>query len=196
MITGAGLPERAAERALEVFRRLAEAEGSVHGVPVDEVRFHEVGEADALAEVCGAALALEDLDVERVRCSPLALGRGTVEAAHGRLPLPAPAVLELLRGAPVHGSDAGAETVTPTGAALCVALSEGFGDIPPMRLEVVGNGAGARDRGPVRLATAAPKAACPSSRRTSTTWPGSCSPTPPRPRSRRGPSTCGPRRSR
>ncbi|MBA2429658.1 MAG: nickel pincer cofactor biosynthesis protein LarC [Thermoleophilaceae bacterium] len=149
MITGAGLPERAAERALEVFRRLAEAEGSVHGVPVDEVRFHEVGEADALAEVCGAALALEDLDVERVRCSPLALGRGTVEAAHGRLPLPAPAVLELLRGAPVHGSDAGAETVTPTGAALCVALSEGFGDIPPMRLEVVGNGAGARDRGPV-----------------------------------------------
>lgn len=149
MIGGAGLPERAAARALAAFRALAEAEGRVHGVSADEVRFHEVGEVDALAEVCGAALALEDLDVERVQCSPLALGRGTVEAAHGRLPLPAPAVLELLRGAPVQGSDAGAETVTPTGAALCVALSEGFGEIPAMRLEAVGNGAGGRDRGPV-----------------------------------------------
>ena len=96
--------------------------------------------------MCGVALALEALDVDRVACSPLPAGRGLVSAAHGILPLPAPATLELLRGAPLHGVDADVELVTPTGAALVAALAEGrFGPVPPMVLETVGYGAGARD---------------------------------------------------
>jgi uncharacterized protein (TIGR00299 family) protein len=145
LVTGAELPDAARAPALEAFRRLAEAEGRVHGVSPEEVHFHEVGAADALAEVCGVALALEELGAPEVVCSPLPLARGTVVAAHGRLPLPAPAVLELLRGAPVHGVDAEAETVTPTGAALVAALSARFGALPAVRLRGVGYGAGARD---------------------------------------------------
>ena len=145
LIDAAGLPERARARAQETFRRLAEAEGAVHAVPAEEVHFHEVGAIDALADVCGVALALEDLGVERLACSPLPVPRGLVSSDHGALPLPAPATLELLRGAPLHGVDVTAELVTPTGAALVAALCEGYGPLPPMRLEAVGYGAGARE---------------------------------------------------
>jgi uncharacterized protein (TIGR00299 family) protein len=146
LVDRAGLPPRACARATDTFRRLAHAEGRVHRVAPDEVEFHEVGAVDAIADVCGVALALEALDVDRVACSPLPTGRGLVSAAHGILPLPAPATLELLRGAPLHGVDADVELVTPTGAALVAALSEGrFGPVPPMVLETVGYGAGARD---------------------------------------------------
>lgn len=141
----ARLPERARARAQEAFRRLALAEGAVHGVDPEEVRFHEVGAVDALGEVCGVALALEELGVERVSCSPLPAPRGMVDAAHGRLPLPAPAALELLVGAPLYGVDVDAELVTPTGAALVAALAEGYGPLPAMTLGAVGYGAGARD---------------------------------------------------
>jgi hypothetical protein len=142
----AGLPPRAHARAHEAFRRLAHAEARVHGVPPDRVRFHEVGAADALADVCGVALALEALGVGDVSCSPLPAGRGLVMSAHGALPLPAPATLELLRGAPLHGVDTGTELVTPTGAALVATLAEGrFGPLPPLVLDAVGYGAGARD---------------------------------------------------
>ena len=106
-IDAAGLPERARLRAQEAFRRLAVAEGAVHGIDPERVHFHEVGAVDAIGEVCGVALALEELGIERVVCSPLPVGRGFVEAAHGRLPLPAPATLELLRGAPLVGRRAG-----------------------------------------------------------------------------------------
>jgi hypothetical protein len=96
--------------------------------------------------VCGVALALEVLGVDRVACSPLPIGRGLIKAAHGVLPLPAPATLELLRGVPLHGVDADVELVTPTGAALVAALAEDrFGPLPPLALEAVGYGAGARD---------------------------------------------------
>lgn len=141
----ARLPERARARAQEAFRRLARAEGAVHGVDPDEVHFHEVGAVDALGEVCGVVLALEELGVERVTCSPLPAPRGLVDAAHGRLPLPAPAALELLVGAPLYGVDVDAELVTPTGAALVAALAEGYGPLPAMTLGAVGYGAGARD---------------------------------------------------
>ena len=145
LIDAAALPERARTRAHETFRRLAEAEGAVHGIASEEVQFHELGALDALADVCGVALALEELDVARLACSPLPVPRGFVSAAHGRLPLPAPATLELLRGAPLHGVDVSAELVTPTGAALVAALCEGYGPLPPMRLEATGYGAGARE---------------------------------------------------
>jgi uncharacterized protein (TIGR00299 family) protein len=109
------------------------------------VHFHEVGAIDALADVCGVALALEELDVDEVSCSPLPAPRGFVDAAHGRLPLPAPATLELLKGARLEGVDLAVELVTPTGAALVAALATSYGPLPPMVLEATGYGAGARD---------------------------------------------------
>ena len=145
IIEGGGLPERARSRAQAIFRLLAEAEGRVHRVEPDEVHFHEVGALDAIGDVCGAALALEDLGIEEVVCSPLPAPRGFVRAVHGRLPLPAPATLELLRGAPLHGVDLQVELVTPTGAAIVAALARDYGPLPPLRLEQVGYGAGARD---------------------------------------------------
>jgi pyridinium-3,5-bisthiocarboxylic acid mononucleotide nickel chelatase len=145
LIDTADLPTRAHARAHEAFRRLAEAEGRIHGVPADEVHFHEVGAIDAIADVCGVALALEDLGIDDVACSPLPAPRGFVRAAHGRLPLPAPATLELLRGAPLYGVDLDVELVTPTGAALVAALASTYGPLPAMTLEATGYGAGSRD---------------------------------------------------
>jgi uncharacterized protein (TIGR00299 family) protein len=145
LLEAAGLPSRAHERAQAVFAALARAEGRVHGVPADSVHFHEVGALDAIGDVCGIVLALEELDVDELACSPLPMGRGLVEAAHGRLPLPAPATLELLRGVPLHGVEVDGELVTPTGAAVVAALAVEFGPLPAMRLESVGYGAGARD---------------------------------------------------
>jgi uncharacterized protein (DUF111 family) len=124
LLDRAGLPARAHARAHDAFRRLAHAEGRVHRMPPDRVVFHEVGAVDALADVCGVALALEALGVGRVTCSPLPAGRGLVSAAHGVLPLPAPATLELLRGVPLYGVAADVELVTPTGVALVAALAE------------------------------------------------------------------------
>ena len=111
----------------------------------ERVHFHEVGAVDAIGEVCGVALALESLGIDRVACSPLPAGRGLVEAAHGRLPLPAPATLALLEGAPVYGVPLEAELVTPTGAALVAALAEEYGPLPSLTLERTGYGAGTRD---------------------------------------------------
>lgn len=149
LVEGARLPPRARERALTTFDRLAVAEGRVHGIAPDEVIFHEVGAADAVADVCGVALALESLGVERIACSPLPVARGIVASAHGPLPLPAPATLALLEGAPLHGVEGDEELVTPTGAALVAALVEGFGPLPALRLEATGYGAGARELGRV-----------------------------------------------
>lgn len=145
LLEQAAFPERVRARAQGVFRRLAEAEARVHRISPEQVEFHEVGAVDAIAEVCGVALALEDLAVERVVCSPLPAPRGFVRSAHGRLPLPAPATLEVLVGAPLHGVEIDAELVTPTGAALVAALAEGYGPMPAMRLGGIGYGAGSRE---------------------------------------------------
>jgi uncharacterized protein (TIGR00299 family) protein len=149
LIEEARLEPRAGERALATFDRLATAEGRVHGIAPDEVTFHEVGAADAVADVCGVALALESLGIDRIACSALPVARGVVASAHGPLPLPAPATLALLEGAPLHGVDGDEELVTPTGAALVAALAEGFGPLPALRLEATGYGAGARELGRV-----------------------------------------------
>jgi len=129
-------------RALAIFAALGRAEARVHGVDPDDVHFHEVGAVDAIVDVTAAALALELLGVDRVTCSPVALGHGTVESAHGTLPLPAPATLELLVGVPTVPADVAWETVTPTGAAILRTVVDEFGALPAMTIERVGYGAG------------------------------------------------------
>jgi uncharacterized protein (TIGR00299 family) protein len=129
-------------RALQIFTRLAEAEAQVHDLPVDRVHFHEIGAIDTIIDVVGAVVGLQLLAINAVYCSPLPLGRGFVSCAHGRLPLPAPAVCELLRDIPICGIEADRELVTPTGAALVAGLVESFGPLPPMRIEGTGYGAG------------------------------------------------------
>jgi len=142
MILDSSLPERVKTWSLKVFRRLAEAEAKVHNVPVEEVHFHEVGAVDAIVDVVGSILGLELLGVEEVYVSPLRLGYGMVKSAHGLLPVPAPATMELIKGVPVYGWDVEAELLTPTGAAILTTLACSFGSPPPFKLEKVGYGAG------------------------------------------------------
>jgi uncharacterized protein (TIGR00299 family) protein len=145
MIAASSLTEPVKERARKIFRRLAEAEAKVHGVPIGEVHFHEVGAVDSIVDIVGTAICLEYLGVEEVHVSALPLGSGFIETAHGRLPVPAPATAELLRGLPVHGECGPGERVTPTGAAIVAVLATGFGRQPAMRLERIGCGAGGKD---------------------------------------------------
>jgi uncharacterized protein (TIGR00299 family) protein len=143
LITGAALPPRVAERALAVFRRLAEVESALHRRPVDQVHFHEVGGHDAIIDIVGTAAALEVLGVDEVTASPVATGTGTIRAAHGILPNPSPAAVRLLMGIPTYGRATGIELTTPTGAALLAALSTSFGPMPPMVVAASGFGGGA-----------------------------------------------------
>ncbi|HEX7125067.1 MAG TPA: nickel pincer cofactor biosynthesis protein LarC [Thermodesulfobacteriota bacterium] len=147
MLAEAPLAPGARERAERIFARLAEAEGRVHGVPADAVTFHEVGAIDSIADVVGAAVALDWLGVEQVASAPLPLGRGLAPSRHGPLPLPPPAVVELCRGLAVVAAPADAELVTPTGAAIVAALAGpgGVGPMPAMTVEAVGYGAGTRE---------------------------------------------------
>lgn len=147
LITAAQLPERVTAWSLAVFRRLAIAEGAVHGTDPQAVHFHEVGATDAIADIVGACLGLDWLDIEVLYCAPLPTGRGTVRAAHGRLPVPAPAVLKLMELAqvPVYNAGLKGELVTPTGAAIATELATHFGDPPAMQLQKVGLGAGSKD---------------------------------------------------
>jgi uncharacterized protein (TIGR00299 family) protein len=145
IIVSSPLSQRVRERSLLVFRKLAQAEAGAHGEPVEKIHFHEVGAVDAILDVVGTAICLEMLGVDKVYSSAIHIGAGTVQTAHGLLPVPAPATAELLKGFPVYGRDADAELVTPTGAALLAALAEPAGDEPPMRIEHVGYGAGSRD---------------------------------------------------
>jgi pyridinium-3,5-bisthiocarboxylic acid mononucleotide nickel chelatase len=144
MLGEAELPAPVRERALATFARLATAEARVHRQPADQVHFHEVGAVDAVVDVVGSALLLHDLGVTELWASPVATGSGTVRSGHGLLPVPAPAVVELLAGVPVHGGGVAAELTTPTGAAILAASAAGFGELPAMRVAAVGYGAGGR----------------------------------------------------
>lgn len=135
----------AKDLAKRVFLTLAEAEASVHGETIETIHFHEVGCVDALIDILGACIALDQLDVDRIVCSPLPMGSGTVQCAHGTLPLPAPAVAAMLPGVPVRDAGVEGETVTPTGAALVTTLSTHFGPMPEITVEAVGTGAGTRE---------------------------------------------------
>ena len=145
LIEEARLPDRVRDRALATFDGLAEAEGRLHRRPPSQVHFHEVGALDAIIDIVGTCAALHVLDVEAVHASSVATGTGMHRAAHGLLPSPAPAVIELLRGAPSHGIDVPFETTTPTGAALLAAIVVGWGGLPPMVVRASGFGAGTRE---------------------------------------------------
>jgi pyridinium-3,5-bisthiocarboxylic acid mononucleotide nickel chelatase len=145
VITEARLPPRARDRALAAFALLAEVEGRLHRRPPAQVHFHEVGGIDAIIDIVGTCVALELLGVDEITSSPVAQGTGVVRAAHGLLPNPSPAVVELLRGAPTYGTDRPSELTTPTGAALLAALATGWGPMPAMEITTVGRGAGGRD---------------------------------------------------
>jgi uncharacterized protein (TIGR00299 family) protein len=145
MLTEAALAPAVRDGALAVFERLAVAEGRVHRVPADEVHFHEVGALDALADVVGVVAGFEHLGLSRLTASPVALGSGSARGAHGVVPIPGPAVLELLAGVPVLAGPVPAEMCTPTGAALVAARVDEWTTLPPMRVERVGMGAGGRD---------------------------------------------------
>lgn len=134
------LPRAVRDGATDVYRRLAAAEARAHGLEPDGVRFEELASRRSVVGVVGSAIALTLLGIDRVAASPLPFGGGDVTTHHGRLPLPAPATLELLRGIPVEPQDVTGELVTPTGAALVASLASSFGEIPAMTIEAVGIG--------------------------------------------------------
>jgi len=144
MLEASGLAAGAKRRALAIFARLAEAEGKVHGMVVDEVTFHEVGAIDSIVDIAAAAIAMDLLGVEHVYTSTLPLGSGLVRAQHGVIPVPGPATIELLRGFPVRAGDGSGELITPTGAAILAALATPGEPVPPLRVEAIGYGAGTR----------------------------------------------------
>lgn len=148
IIQNAGLSPRVTERAIQVFTRLAHAEAKVHNMPVEKVHFHEVGAIDSLVDIIGGCIALELMGVNRLICSPIPVGCGTIRCAHGEMPNPAPATAELLIGSPVVRTEIPHEMTTPTAAAMLTALAESFGPIPSMNVSAVGYGAGTRDGGP------------------------------------------------
>jgi len=144
-INKAKLPAAVKDKALMVFENLFRAEGRVHGHPLDKVHLHEAGADDALIDVLGACFLFESLDIRSIRCSPLNLGRGRVKTSHGFLPVPPPAVAELLKGVPVYSGPVEKEMTTPTGAAIMTALADEFTAWPELMYDKIGCGAGGRD---------------------------------------------------
>ena len=145
IIAAAPISEGAKKTASAIFAALGEAEAKVHNTDIEKVHFHEVGAADAIVDIVCAAVGAEALGVDRFVASPLNVGSGTVKCAHGVMPVPAPATLELLKGIPVYSGEIQKELVTPTGAAIVRTLAAEFGTIPPMRTEKIGYGAGTRE---------------------------------------------------
>lgn len=147
ILRGSDLPPAVVEGALGTFRKLAEAEARIHATTPERIHFHEVGAVDSILDITGVHLGLHELGVERVICSPLPLARGEGNMAHGRMPLPAPATLQLLAGVPTKPIDVDFETVTPTGAALAVSLATSFENWPTMTVAGSGWGAGTKEGG-------------------------------------------------
>ncbi len=145
MIERGSLSERQKALAGKIFTRLAEAEARVHGTTIEKVHFHEVGAADSIADIVGAAVGLDLLEVDQVWASPVAVGGGRIKIAHGEVSVPAPATAELLRGVPIAPSSIQAELATPTGVAVLTTVAERFGPLPPMAIDRTGYGAGQRD---------------------------------------------------
>ncbi len=144
-IGAAALPEQVRQDALEVFNTIAEAESAVHGCPMENVHFHELGSLDALADVMAVSLLIYELAPDKIIASPVNVGSGTVKCAHGILPVPAPATERILRGLPVYAGDVRGELCTPTGAALLRHFASEFGRMPVMRVGAVGYGTGTKD---------------------------------------------------
>lgn len=146
IIDASPLRDRVKRRAASIFTRLAEAEARVHNESINQVHFHEVGATDAIVDIVGACIGFELLGVERFRASALHTGSGTVEMAHGRFPVPPPAVVELTADVPVYQTDVRGELLTPTGAAIITTVcTDGYGALPPVRIKSTGYGAGGRE---------------------------------------------------
>ena len=145
LVETSSLSDSGKARARDLFRTLGEAEAAIHGIPIDRIHLHEVGALDSIIDIVGAVFALDFLDVDRIVSSPLNVGSGTIHSAHGVYPVPAPATIRLLQGAPIYSGPQRAEMVTPTGALLIASYATAFGPIPPMRVRSIGYGAGSRD---------------------------------------------------
>jgi pyridinium-3,5-bisthiocarboxylic acid mononucleotide nickel chelatase len=145
IISSSKLSEQVKGRAQTIFHRIGEAESKIHGIPVESVHFHEVGAIDSIVDIVGACVAFDALKIERIISSPLHVGSGTFQCAHGTYPVPGPATAELLKGVPIYSKDVEGELVTPTGAAILSTLAESYGPAPMMRIEKIGYGAGTRD---------------------------------------------------
>lgn len=145
LIDGSALNAAGKVRAKELFQQLGAAEAAIHGSALDKVHLHEVGALDSIIDIVGAVYAIESLGIDRIVASPLNVGSGTIRSAHGLYPVPAPATLRLLKGAPIYSGRQQAEMVTPTGALLVSSYASQFGAIPPMTVSAVGYGAGSRD---------------------------------------------------
>lgn len=145
LIENSPLPRNVKQMSHDMFERIADAEAHIHGCSRDHVHFHEVGGIDAIVDIVGTALCINYLGIKKVVSSSIPLGNGFVICAHGTLPVPAPATIEILKGVPVYGTKIPHELVTPTGAAIIVTLAESYGEMPDMIIEKTGYGAGKRD---------------------------------------------------
>lgn len=145
IINDSRLNDSVKKRAVEIFTNLAKAEAKIHGVDIQKIHFHEVGAMDAIVDVVGACIGFELLEIERFACSKIHVGSGFAQMAHGKFPIPPPAVAELLRGAPIYSTEIEGELITPTGAAIITTVCEEFGTIPEMRIEKTAYGAGTRE---------------------------------------------------
>jgi uncharacterized protein (TIGR00299 family) protein len=145
IISKTSITNSAKKTAIAIFEALGRAEAKIHNVPVERVHFHEVGAVDAIVDIVCAAVGVEALEVDQILSSPLNVGGGTVQCAHGTFPVPAPATVELLKDAPVYSSGVQAELVTPTGAAIVKTLANGYRAFPEMKIERSGYGAGSRE---------------------------------------------------
>lgn len=145
IISSSNLSELVKQRAQAIFQRIGEAEAKIHNVPIETVHFHEVGAIDSIVDIVGACVAFDALKIERIISSPLHVGSGTFQCAHGTYPVPGPATAELLKAVPIYSKDVEGELVTPTGAAIISTLAEGYGPMPMMKIEKIGYGAGTRD---------------------------------------------------
>jgi len=146
IIENSGLKEDVRQKGIKIFTRLAEAEARVHRTGIEDVHFHEVGAVDAVIDVMGAVIGLDELEIDKVVCSPIHAGCGTIECAHGILPVPAPATAELIKNIPVYSTGVKGELLTPTGAAILTTLASWFGSLPGMTIESIGYGAGTSER--------------------------------------------------
>lgn len=145
IINDSRLDKKIKQRAIAIFRKLAAAEAKIHGIDVQKVHFHEVGAMDAIIDVVGACIGFELLGIEKFACSRIHVGSGFAKMAHGKFPIPPPAVAELLKGAPVYSTEIEGELITPTGAAIIATVCDHFGNLPEMRVERTAYGAGTRD---------------------------------------------------
>jgi len=147
MIEDAGFDAPVRDLSLRIFKKIGEAEGKIHGLPLEKVHFHEVGAVDSIIDIIGAAILLDSMKIDKVKASPVPVGSGKIRIDHGVYPVPAPATLEILKGVRIEHSPIRSELTTPTGAAIVAVLSEQYGPMPSMTVQSIGYGAGTKSFG-------------------------------------------------